>query len=249
MPKAIWNGAVIAESEDTVKVEGNHYFPLDSVKREYLVESDTHTVCPWKGVASYYTLEVNLERNADAAWHYPHPTPLARKIRGRVAFWHGRPGGADRAGTRHTQRSRLPLPPPPRRLLGSAGVAGYNYERFDAYAESGEDEREFGAFPNMLHACACRSCGGSRASCSSSAPSPDRTAPQRVLYSTSSHRSTRRSAGTSSIRARRTRASSCPRTNASRTSSPRRGGCATSSASDGRSSSTTSTGRCTERMG
>jgi uncharacterized protein (DUF427 family) len=89
MPKAIWNGVVIAESEDTVKVEGNHYFPLDSVKREYLVESDTHTVCPWKGVASYYTLEVNLERNADAAWHYPHPTPLARKIRGRVAFWHG----------------------------------------------------------------------------------------------------------------------------------------------------------------
>jgi uncharacterized protein (DUF427 family) len=89
MPRAIWNGAVIAESEDTVKVEGNHYFPLDSVKREYLVESDTHTVCPWKGVASYYALEVDGERNSDAAWYYPHPTPFARKIRGRVAFWRG----------------------------------------------------------------------------------------------------------------------------------------------------------------
>jgi uncharacterized protein (DUF427 family) len=89
MPRAIWNGVVIAESDDTVVVEGNHYFPLDSVKREYLVESGTHTVCPWKGLASYYTLEVDGERNMDAAWYYPHPTPLARKVRGRVAFWRG----------------------------------------------------------------------------------------------------------------------------------------------------------------
>lgn len=89
MPRAIWNGAVIAESEDTVIVEGNHYFPLDSVKREYLVEGDTHTVCPWKGLASYYTLEVEGERNIDAAWYYPHPTPLARKVRDRIAFWRG----------------------------------------------------------------------------------------------------------------------------------------------------------------
>ena len=89
MPKAIWNGAVIAESDDTVVVEGNHYFPLESVKREYLVESDTHTVYPWKGLASYYTLEVDGERNIDAAWYYPHPTPLARKVGGRVAFWRG----------------------------------------------------------------------------------------------------------------------------------------------------------------
>ena len=89
MPRAIWNGEVIAESNETVVVEGNHYFPLESVKREYLVESDTHTVCPWKGLASYCTLEVDGERNVDAAWYYPHPTPLARKVRDRVAFWRG----------------------------------------------------------------------------------------------------------------------------------------------------------------
>lgn len=89
MPKAIWNGAVIAESDDTVKVEGNHYFPRDSVKREYLVESDTHTVCPWKGVASYYTLEVDGESNVDAAWYYPEPKRGAETVGGRVAFWRG----------------------------------------------------------------------------------------------------------------------------------------------------------------
>jgi uncharacterized protein (DUF427 family) len=89
MPRAIWNGAVIAESEDTVKVEGNHYFPFASVKREYLVASDTHTVCPWKGVAGYYTLEVDGARNVDAAWFYPQPKRAAEKVRGRVAFWRG----------------------------------------------------------------------------------------------------------------------------------------------------------------
>ncbi|HEY2935431.1 MAG TPA: DUF427 domain-containing protein [Gaiellaceae bacterium] len=89
MPRAIWNGAVIAESSDTVKVEGNHYFPPDSVKREYSVESETHTVCPWKGVASHYTLEVNGKRNVDAAWFYPRPERAAEKVRGRVAFWRG----------------------------------------------------------------------------------------------------------------------------------------------------------------
>ena len=93
MRRAIWNGAVIAESDDTVKVEGNHYFPLDSLNREYLVESDTHTVCPWKGAASYYTLEVDGERNADAAWYYPEPKPGAEAVRDRVAFCHGGKGG------------------------------------------------------------------------------------------------------------------------------------------------------------
>ena len=85
--KAIWNGAVIAESDDTVVVEGNHYFPAGSVCRELLVESDTHTVCPWKGTASYYTVVVGGERNADAAWYYAEPKPEAAAIRGRVAFW------------------------------------------------------------------------------------------------------------------------------------------------------------------
>jgi uncharacterized protein (DUF427 family) len=89
MPRAIWNGAVIAESEDTVVVEGNHYFPLDAVKRQYLVESDRHTVCPWKGIASYYTLEVDGVVNVDAAWYYPQPKRAAEKVRGRVAFWRG----------------------------------------------------------------------------------------------------------------------------------------------------------------
>lgn len=89
MPQAIWNGAVIAESDDTVVVEGNHYFPADSVNREYLVDSDKHTVCPWKGTASYFTLEVDGRRNEDAAWYYPTPNSAAQKIEGRVAFWRG----------------------------------------------------------------------------------------------------------------------------------------------------------------
>lgn len=89
MPQAIWNGAVIAESDDTVVVEGNHYFPLGAVDRRYLVESETHSVCPWKGNASYYTLDVDGKRNEDAAWYYPSPSPAAKKIAGRVAFWRG----------------------------------------------------------------------------------------------------------------------------------------------------------------
>jgi uncharacterized protein (DUF427 family) len=87
--KAVWNGTVLAESDDTVVVEGNHYFPLDSVKRELLSESDTHTVCPWKGTASYYTIAANGQQNPDAAWYYPAPKTAAENIRGRVAFWKG----------------------------------------------------------------------------------------------------------------------------------------------------------------
>ncbi len=87
--KAIWNGAVIAESDDTVVVEGNHYFPRDAVRADVLRPSDTHTVCPWKGTASYFTLEVDGQRNPDAAWTYPEPKDAAREITGRVAFWKG----------------------------------------------------------------------------------------------------------------------------------------------------------------
>ncbi|GEM83439.1 DUF427 domain-containing protein [Meiothermus hypogaeus] len=87
--KAIWNGRVIAESNDTVVVEGNHYFPAESVKREFLRESSTHTTCPWKGVASYYSLEVDGQVNKDAAWYYPEPKEAAKQIRGRIAFWKG----------------------------------------------------------------------------------------------------------------------------------------------------------------
>jgi thioredoxin len=89
MVRAHWNGAVIAESDDTVIIDGNHYFPADSVDERYLVPSDTTTVCPWKGRASYYTVDVDGQLNCDAAWYYPSPSSAARQIQGRVAFWHG----------------------------------------------------------------------------------------------------------------------------------------------------------------
>jgi uncharacterized protein (DUF427 family) len=87
--KAIWNNQVIAESDDTVIVEGNHYFPASSLCREFLRDSDTATVCGWKGTANYYSLEVDGEINKDAAWYYADPKPAASEILGRVAFWHG----------------------------------------------------------------------------------------------------------------------------------------------------------------
>jgi len=87
--KAIWNGATIAESADTVVVEGNHYFPLSSVRSDYLRESTTHTTCHWKGEASYYDLVVGAAVNHDAAWHYSSPHDAAKQIIGRVAFWKG----------------------------------------------------------------------------------------------------------------------------------------------------------------
>ena len=87
--KAIWKDHVLAESKDTIIVEGNHYFPVDSIKKEFFKPSETHTRCPWKGLASYYTIEVDGETNPDAAWYYPEPSDLARSIKDRVAFWHG----------------------------------------------------------------------------------------------------------------------------------------------------------------
>ncbi len=87
--KAIWNGVVIAESDDTVLVEGNHYFPASALRREYVTFSNHHTTCPWKGEASYYSLLVNGELNPDAVWYYPEPSEAAKEIKGRVAFWKG----------------------------------------------------------------------------------------------------------------------------------------------------------------
>jgi len=87
--KAIWNGETVAQSADTVVVEGNHYFPPESLRREFFSGSDTHTNCPWKGVASYYNLNVNGQTNPDAAWYYPDPKDAASNIKGRVAFWKG----------------------------------------------------------------------------------------------------------------------------------------------------------------
>jgi uncharacterized protein (DUF427 family) len=87
--KAIWNGAVLAESDDTIVVEGNHYFPPSSIRTEHFKPSDTHTTCGWKGIASYYAVEANGARNPDAAWFYPQPKEAAKEIAGRVAFWKG----------------------------------------------------------------------------------------------------------------------------------------------------------------
>lgn len=87
--KAVWNGTVIAESDDTVVVEGNHYFPASALRREHVVESAHRTVCPWKGTAHYYTLRIGGAENANAAWYYPSPKPGAEAVAGRVAFWKG----------------------------------------------------------------------------------------------------------------------------------------------------------------
>ena len=89
MPKAIWNGAVLAESNKCEVVEGNQYFPPDSINKQYFKESSTHTTCPWKGVASYYTIEVDGQENKDAAWYYPSAKDKAKNIEGFIAFWKG----------------------------------------------------------------------------------------------------------------------------------------------------------------
>ncbi|MGB5170464.1 MAG: DUF427 domain-containing protein [Eudoraea sp.] len=87
--KAIWNDQVIAESDKTVIVEGNHYFPPESIKKEFFKDSSTHTTCPWKGQASYYSLKVDGKENTDAAWYYPNTSELAKGIKGHIAFWKG----------------------------------------------------------------------------------------------------------------------------------------------------------------
>ena len=87
--KAIWNNTVIAESDDTLVIENNHYFPADSIKKEFYKSSETHSSCPWKGQAHYYSLLVNGKENTDAAWYYPEVSELAKGIKGRVAFWKG----------------------------------------------------------------------------------------------------------------------------------------------------------------
>ncbi len=87
--KASWKGVIIAESNDTVVVEGNHYFPIESLKKELVVDSSTQTVCPWKGTASYYSIIINGEENKDAVWYYKTPKEAAKQITNRVAFWKG----------------------------------------------------------------------------------------------------------------------------------------------------------------
>ena len=87
--RAIWNDTVIAESDDTKIIEGNHYFPHDSIRKEHFKRSTTHTTCPWKGVASYYTIVVDNKENPDAAWYYPQTKDMAKDIENYVAFWRG----------------------------------------------------------------------------------------------------------------------------------------------------------------
>jgi len=87
--KAIWNGEIIAENADAVMLEGNHYFPIESVNMKYMKPSDTRTTCPWKGEARYYSIEVGGKKNIDAAWYYPEPKEAAANIKGCVAFWKG----------------------------------------------------------------------------------------------------------------------------------------------------------------
>ena len=89
MAKAIWEGTVLAESDKTVEVEGNQYFPPEAIKKDLFKPSSTHSVCPWKGTASYYDVEVNGKNNRDAAWYYPEPKDAAKQIKGYVAFWKG----------------------------------------------------------------------------------------------------------------------------------------------------------------
>lgn len=89
MPRAFWNGQLIAESDETVIVEGNHYFPASSLRSEFCQPSTTTTTCPWKGVAHYYTLVIDGKQNKDAVWYYPNPLPAANDVAGRVAFWKG----------------------------------------------------------------------------------------------------------------------------------------------------------------
>ncbi len=87
--KATWNGTVLAESDETVVVEGNHYFPPESINNAYFKNSDNQTVCPWKGKASYYSIAVEGQENSDAAWYYPEPSDAAKEIKGYIAFWKG----------------------------------------------------------------------------------------------------------------------------------------------------------------
>lgn len=87
--RATWNGVTLAESDETVVVEGNHYFPVDSIAGEHFAPSESHTICPWKGTASYYDVTAGGETNADAAWFYPQPKDAAKEIKDHVAFWRG----------------------------------------------------------------------------------------------------------------------------------------------------------------
>jgi len=118
--RATWNETVLAESDQTVVVEGRHYFPPDSIHWEHLQQSDTSTSCPWKGRASYYTVVAGAKTNRDAAWHYPHPSAAAERIAGHVAFWRGvrveRSGGSLEA-----EGERVGIL---RRLFGTTAGAG-----------------------------------------------------------------------------------------------------------------------------
>ncbi len=108
MLRAVWNGVVLAEAPRTVRVEGNHYFPPESLRREFFTESSAKSVCPWKGLARYYTVTVDGEINPNAAWYYRNPSPLARRIKNHVAFWNGVRVEGEPEGERAPLTQRLP---------------------------------------------------------------------------------------------------------------------------------------------
>jgi uncharacterized protein (DUF427 family) len=108
MMRVVWNGVVLAETARTVRIEGNHYFPPESLRREYFAESRTKSLCPWKGLARYYTVTVRGEVNPNAAWYYPKPSPLARRIKDHVAFWNGVRVEGEPEGGRPGLLDRLP---------------------------------------------------------------------------------------------------------------------------------------------
>lgn len=107
MIRAVWKGTVLAEAPRTKRVEGNHYFPPESVDRARLIDSPTRSICPWKGMAHYYTVTVEGDFNPDAAWCYPHPSPLARRIKDHVAFWNGVAVEGEPEGERQGPASRV----------------------------------------------------------------------------------------------------------------------------------------------
>jgi uncharacterized protein (DUF427 family) len=107
MMRAVWNGTVLAEAPRTVRVEGNHYFPPESVHREHLIDSPTISLCPWKGLAHYYSVEIDGAVNPDAAWYYRRPSPLVRRIKNHVAFWNGVTVEGHREAAQHPRSHRL----------------------------------------------------------------------------------------------------------------------------------------------
>lgn len=128
MMRAVWNGAVLAEAPSTVRLEGNDYFPQESLHLQYFTDSPTKSVCPWKGLARYYTVVVDGATNTNAAWYYPKPSPLARRIKNHVAFWNGVEIEGEPEGSRASLAQRLPSSFGRKTLMSSTAAAGGGHQ-------------------------------------------------------------------------------------------------------------------------